>query len=172
MDAAHGERLVNRVEALIGGADVTSEDSWRILRLLRELGADEFAIEMMHVGGGSTDTLDALEKELAPFGRGEPDREYLIKPEGLEWVRPRRVWALNDHTEGILRRVFPEGLLAFPTHETDGGWLEDPTIYQDGSLVFGAVSHEGEALVRLPSDSFRALSGEIGATLHSRGEWM
>jgi hypothetical protein len=48
-----------------------------------------------------------------------------------------------------IRPFFPDGLFTYMTSAHEEGWLENPTIYRDGEILLGVVSHEQEGYLQL-----------------------
>ena len=160
------------VERYLRRAEVNPDSTWRLLRWLVQRGADEFSLDMLSVQGRDASHLEDLDRQLAPFSRGQRLREHISAPSRNELVRPTQVWSLNEHTESILTQVFKSGLFAYPALETPGGWVERPCVYRDGDLVLTIISHESEGMLRLSTAEFDALSTVIDLPLHERGEWI
>jgi hypothetical protein len=68
--------------------------------------------------------------------------------------RPVRVWRFDRHSLKALRDVLPDGVLDSGSF-TRVAWAEDLCVYRAGELLFGAVTHECYAFLRLPEAEWR-----------------
>ena len=118
-----------------------------LLRFLLECGADEFSITVMALHDTQAPFADAFEDELEPYALPLAPRRTIGAPAPTGLVRPIRLWTLNAASLERLISFLDDGLFLSPPGPD--GWLEDLAIYRRGELVFGIVSHEQEAVLRL-----------------------
>ena len=145
---------------------LSAPESWRLLRWCVEHGADEFTVTVRCMAGEPAPIADAFEDAFAASYTGITSRRILASAsEGN--VQPVRLWALNEQAIVSLRTFMSEGLF---THLVDPrGWLEDPVIYRDGTLMLGVVTHEREGVLRATPQEVRALA-TLGFDFASHGE--
>ena len=125
-------------------------DNWKFLRFLTARGADEFGVRILY--WGNTGDPGPLEAALAPFSLGTRERECTVWSSRQEKVRPTPVWQLNAESIAVLATLMPRGILTYDHNA--GAWLEDLCVYRGGELVFGTVTHEQFAFVRLSDDEW------------------
>lgn len=128
----------------------------RLLRYLLEHGADEFSITVMALQDTPAPFADAFEDELGQYERPIDVRRTSIEstPDGV--LRPVRLWAFNEASLERLLGFVDNGLFHWPAGPD--GWFEDLTIYRDGELVLGLVSHEREGVLRLTRGEHQQLA--------------
>jgi len=119
----------------------------RLLRYLMERGADEFSITVMALQDTPAPFADAFEDELGPYERPVASRRVLTGAESSDFTRPVRLWQFNEQSLGRLLSFVDSGVFQWPAGPD--GWLEDLTVYRQGELVLGLVSHEREGVLRL-----------------------
>jgi hypothetical protein len=79
-----------------------------------------------------------------------------------------KLWNLTPESIAVLRSLFPaSGLFTPPAHSDDGS-LEEPTIYRDGHLMLGIISHEQEGYLDITLEQSAELIPQ-GFKLHARG---
>lgn len=129
--------------------------SWRLLRWCAEHGGSELSLRVFCEAGEPAPIADRFEDVFAPSLLGEARRRVLSRAPG-ETTRTVRLWRLVDDTATLLRAFMPQGLF---THAVDPrGWLEDPTVYRQGELMLGVVTHEQEGVLRATADELRELA--------------
>lgn len=141
-----------------------------LLRYLLARGADEFSIDVMVLEDTPAPFADAFEDELGPFERPMAPRRKLTAPTPTDLVRLVRLWTYNDASLTRLLTFLDDGLFHWPAGPD--GWLEDLTIYRDGELLLGIVSHEQEGVLRLTPEEHAAVAAagiESASTAESVG---
>lgn len=141
----------------------------RLLRYLLEHGADEFSVRVMTLQDVQAPFADAFEDELGPYERAMATRRVLTASTPADFVRPVRLWTLNEATVERLLSFLDEGLFHSPAGPD--GWLEDLTIYRGGELVLGLVSHEREGVLRLSHDEHPQVAA-LGIPSEATAEWV
>ncbi len=135
-----------------------AEDGQRLLGYLLTQGADQFSITVMALQDTRAPFADAFEDELAPYELTSASRRVLTTAFEGDLTRTIRLWTFNDSSLNRLLSFIDTGIFHWPAGPD--GWLEDLTIYRDGELVLGLVSHEREGVLRLTRqehDAVRAL---------------
>lgn len=136
-------------ELRIAAADATPDELWRLLDWCIAHGADELTIEVMALVGTPAPLADAFEDALAPWELAPAIRPILESTTAPIYPGRVRLWSLGPQTVELLRRFLPGGPLTHGAHGVgEAGWLENLALYRGGELLFGAVTHEGEALLR------------------------
>lgn len=128
----------------------------RLLRYLREHGADEFSITVMALEDTQAPFADAFEDELGPYERPVATRRVLTAAKIGNLTRTVRLWSFNSASLARLLSFVDTGLFQWPAGPD--GWLEDLTIYRHGKLVLGLVSHEHEGVLRLTQHEHEAVA--------------
>ena len=141
----------------------------RLLRFLLTHGADEFSITVMALQDTPAPFVDAFEDELAPYERPLAPRRTLTASTPTDVVRPVRLWTFNDASLERLLTFVDESLLHSPAGPD--GWFEDLTIYREGELVLGLVSHEREGVLRLTPAEHREVAA-LGIPSEATAEWI
>ncbi len=131
----------------VNARSLRGERATHLLRYLLEHGADEFSISVMALQDTLAPFADAFEDELGPFEHPAARRRVLTSADSMDLTRTVRLWALNEASLARLLTFMDSGLFHSPAGPD--GWFEDLTIYRDGELAFGVVSHEQEGLLRL-----------------------
>jgi hypothetical protein len=136
------------VKRYLAPADFTAEESWRLVDWCRDIGADEFTVDCVGSDARAEATIwQPFEKVANPSSRGEGKRERMSGATADDLTRRTRLWELNPVTFGALQQALPNGLLSY---DPEGrGWFEDPILYREGELLFGVLSHEAFAVLRL-----------------------
>jgi hypothetical protein len=144
---------------------LSAPESWRLLRWCAEHGGTELAIRVRCVASEPAPVADDFEDTFAASSLGTAPRRVLgADPE--EKVQPVRLWRLTGDSIESLRRFLPGGLFS---HVVDpAGWLEDPTVYRDGELLLGVVTHEQEGVLRVTAPELRELE-TLGFDFAPRG---
>lgn len=128
-------------------AGVGVDAARRLLDWLLAHGADEFTVAVMALRGEPAPVADAFEDALAPFELPAAPRRMPGAPSDSEHVCEVRRWALTAESLAALRAYLPPDL--FVPRAGPDGWLEDLAIFRGGELLFGVVTHEREAVLRL-----------------------
>jgi hypothetical protein len=129
----------------------------RLLRYLQQQGADEFSITVMALQGTPAPFADAFEDELAPYEVAAARRRVVAGADTTSAVRSVRLWTLNAQSLARLLSFVDRDLFNWPAGPD--GWLEDLTVYREGELVLGLVSHENEGVLRLTSQELAEVAG-------------
>jgi hypothetical protein len=122
--------------------DFTVEKGWRLIEWCLAHGATDFTV-------GGIVCENSSDEPLKPFDRAAsthklPDaRRRDLDPE----IKSRELWELNSETVAALHLAFPIGV--FDCFIKDFAWFEDLTIYRNGEVMLGIISHEGEGVIRL-----------------------
>lgn len=119
----------------------------RLLRYLVAHGANEFSITVMALQDTLAPFVDTFEDELGPYERAAATRPVLTPDRAMNTMRTVRLWTLNEASLERLLSFMDTGLFYWPAGPD--GWFEDLTIYRDGELVLGLLSHEREGVLRL-----------------------
>ena len=141
----------------------------RLLRYLLERGADEFSVRVMTLQDLQAPFADAFEDELGPYERQMARRRALSGSTPADFVRPVRLWTLNEATVERLLSFLDEGLFHSPAGPD--GWLEDLAIYRRGELVLGLLSHEREGVLRLSHEEHAQVAA-LGIPSGATAEWV
>jgi hypothetical protein len=141
----------------------------RLLRYLLAHGADEFSITVMALQDTPAPFADAFEDELAPYERPVSPRRTLAAATPTDFVRPVRLWTFSDASLARLLSFLDRSLFLWPAGPD--GWFEDLTIYRQGELVLGLVSHENEGVLRLTPDEHREVAA-LDMPSETTAEWI
>jgi hypothetical protein len=133
------------VERYLAAADYQGNDIWRVVEWCRANGATEFTVECL--GEADSRVWASFELVANPYSLGEQVRRKMSGRTTADLTRPTELWSLNDATIGALREAFPRGVLDY--YPADDGWFEDLALYRDEELVFGAITHEHAAVLRV-----------------------
>jgi hypothetical protein len=154
----------NLVTAFIRATEVEPEQSWLLLAWCAAHGGTEIFVRQMSLVGEAEPNLDRANALLAPFQLPTAVRPRTVVYSGEPEMQPTELWALTPASIEVLRALLPDGLLAPPSYD-EGGWLEEPTVYRDGSVLLGVVSHEGYAILDV-SERERAELSASGVPSH------
>jgi hypothetical protein len=137
---------------------LTSDDpalhlGWKLLDFLASIGADEFVVTFMCWGDEYTALRDRLVQKLTFASLGERTSECTVMYTGQCNPRPVEVWRLDVRSCKALRGIMPDGVLG--PNEGKDAWVEDLCVYRRGELVFGTVTHEQYAFLRLTDAEWR-----------------
>ncbi|HEY2589062.1 MAG TPA: hypothetical protein VGI81_25185 [Tepidisphaeraceae bacterium] len=127
--------------------DPALHPGWELLQFLASVGADEFAVRFMYAGEAGKGACDRLKQRLTFASLGTRTRECTVAYAKESNRRPVEVWRFDPPGREALRDVMPDGVLG-STAWTDA-WTEDLCVYRRGELLFGTVTHEQYAFVRL-----------------------
>jgi hypothetical protein len=130
-------------------SDVTPAQTWQLIEYCAERGATEFAVCLMTMQGSAAPNIAEVAAALRPFERPAAPRELMTVPMGQPQVQLTRLWRLVPEAIAALRPFLSEGLFDYRSADWDTGWLEDLTVYRDGAVMLGVVSHEGEGVLTL-----------------------
>lgn len=129
------------------------KESWRLLRWCVDHGADEFNVRVLCVEGQGT-RADAFE-DLFEQRLISTELRRVASALDTEPVRELRLWRVDEEALQTLRPFLPDGLF---THRVDPrGWLEDLSLFRDGQLMLGVVTHQREGLVCVTPAELREL---------------
>jgi hypothetical protein len=127
--------------------DPVLHPGWELLDFLALIGADEFAVRFMYAGEDGKAPCDRLVQRLALASLGERTRECTVTYDKESNPRSVEVWRLDAPGRAALREIMPDGVLGSSAWKD--AWAEDLCVYRRGELVFGTVTHERYAFVRL-----------------------
>ena len=131
------------------------ECGWDLLRFLVSIGADEFNLRLIctePIAGA-----DRFESALALFSSGMKERERTVRYRGESGRQAVPVWQLNSESITALASIMPAGIFG-PSRARDA-WVEDLCVFRGGKLVFGTVTHEQYAFVRLSDEEWSRWQG-------------
>jgi hypothetical protein len=128
--------------------DPVLNPGWHLLQFLLSLGADEFTLTFLHVGDESAPECDQLIAQLAPFSLGQLTRECVVTYTNQSNPRPTETWRFNHDSLIVLRQLLPDGILT--PAGSKSAWTENLCIFRQAALLFGTVTHETYAFLRLP----------------------
>lgn len=134
--------------------DAALRPGWALLEFLLSIGADEFSLPFMYAGDGGKAACDDLREKLIFSLLGDRTRECTVTYAAERNPRPVRVWRFDRQSLRALRDVMPDGVLDSGSL-TRPAWAEDLCVYRAGDLLFGTVTHERYAFLRLPEAEWR-----------------
>ena len=137
-------------ERVFSEDDPALRPGWMLLEFLMGIGADEFAVRFLYAGK-EKERCDRLKAKLDIASIGERRRECTVWQENDRW-REIEVWRLDRESVEMLKEVMP-GVMGLVDWE--GAWAEDLCVYRGWELVFGTVTHERWAFLRLSEDQWR-----------------
>ena len=149
--------------------ELDADASRRLLAWLLEHGADEFTVGVMALQDEPARTADAFEDALAPFELPRAPRRVLGGAPDDDRTREVRRWALTAPSLAALLPFLPDGPFAYAVGPA--GWFEDLTVYRQGELVLGVLTHEQEGVLRL-TPAEHAEVRALGVTSAATGEWV
>jgi hypothetical protein len=88
---------------------------------------------------------------------------------GSYWTRATALWELNETTEAELLRNFSAGFLTYTP--SGSSWCEDPSVFRNGELMLGIISHESEGVLRIRA-SEQLLLDQLELPYRLKGEWV
>jgi hypothetical protein len=130
---------------------------WGLLEFLIELGADEFSLSIIYAGSpGGRELSDSLwaRLEFAFTGKHMRERAYVYRSGRGFYLS--EIWRLDQRSLAVLREIMPDGVI-WPGFIPSGmplAWIEDLCVYRQADLIFGVISHEREAFVRLTDEEW------------------
>jgi hypothetical protein len=121
--------------------DVSAHQSWILAEWCQAIGGDEFTLSCMSSGGPAPFCTKAV-ASLEPFSKGEAMREVV-------YCRRERVplWGLTSASLAVLHHLLPDGIFTY--RMDDAGWIENFTIYRQGEMLLGVITHEDSACLYL-----------------------
>ena len=155
----------------IATEDLDAEQTWRLAEWCLARGADEFGLTIMGLQGHPEPFNDRFLAATADYRLPEAPRPHATTYVGQDDRRPTPLWAASAGLLATLREFFPEGLFTYMTSAHEEGWLEDPTLYREGEIMLGVVSHEGEGFLRLTALEAVQLAA-LGIPTRDAGTWV
>ena len=70
----------------------------------------------------------------------------------------RPLWHLTEDSLAVLTKLLPSGVTVYEAGHASG-WVEDFTVYEDGLIRFGVISHEHTAYLRIDDNEMEAVRG-------------
>ena len=150
--------------SFVRAEEIEPEQSWRLLAWCVAHGGIEFFVRQMSLVGEPEPNLDRANQLLDPFRLGSAVRPRTVVYSGEPERQATELWALTPASIEVLRELLPGGLFCPPRYD-EGGWLEEPTVYRDGSVFLGVVSHEGYATLNA-TEQERAELRHLGLLTH------
>jgi hypothetical protein len=150
--------------------EIDSEQSWQLLTWCAAHGGTEFFVRQMSLQGLPEPNLDQAAAVLSPYRLPPGVRPRTVEYDGRPDSEITELWRLSTESIQVLRSLFPSGLFESPTYDS-GGWLEEPTVFRENRVLFGVVSHEGEAFMDLADEEVSDLR-LLGFRFHPRGFWI
>jgi hypothetical protein len=130
-------------------------------------GASEFALGMI----GSDPDLSAFGARfdglMAPFALGVARRRLMTSRDGKTWDIDVPVFRLSGESIRLLTKELPNG---FFTYVPDTAWYEDLTVYRDGDLMMGVITHESEGVVAIRPEESLAFD-QLDIPFRFKGAW-
>ena len=139
---------------------------WELLEFLASIGANEFSVRFMYAGDNGKSACDRLVRKLASSSLGEHTRECTLTYAKEGNPRPVEVWCLDASGREALLEIMPDGVLGSSAGKD--AWAEDLCVYRRGELVFGTVTHEGYAFLRLNDAQWRQWEGHSTAAQRAK----
>ena len=151
-------------------ADLGMAGGEQLLRWCRDHGADAFTFTVIGTPPDLQRDAAEIEAPMEPF-RLDPTRIRAIPlgQPGSSWTDLSALWELNDATEEVLLRCFPNGILTY--RPRPGSWCEDPCLFRGPELMLGIVSHENEGVLRIQASEQLALD-QSNLAYRLKGEWV
>src|SRR4051812_14613429 len=128
------------IERAVHATDYTSELAWQLCAWCHAQGADTFSLEVLGTAPRGDVAYAKLVLPIQPFALQSAVRERLVARSGEPFVRPAELWSLTRESLSALLALFPDGLFHYPFGAD--AWPEDLTLYRDGQLILGIISHE------------------------------
>ena len=146
--------------------DYTPLKSWELACWCMAHRADEWTVNLMTTGGAGVDFSGHFDEAMTPFRLPDAPRRHLTDYQDGQFVY---LWKLTCASLAALREFLPEGIF---THQSDeDAWLEDLTLYRQGELMLGVVSHEGEGILQVTSEE-RLLLESVGFPFRAAGAYV
>jgi hypothetical protein len=142
--------------------DPALHPGWPLLEYLLSVGADEFAVRFMYARDDGKDARDQLMGKLAFASLGDRTRECTVAYDKESNPRPVGVWRFDPKSLDALRDVMPAGILR--SGDMGSAWAEDLCVYRGGELLFGTVTHEQYAFLRLSDAEWRRWETHLAAS--------
>ena len=134
------------------------EAGWRLIRWYAETGSNEFTFSCLAAATQEGRFCAAAEQALASFAVGFDRRPPTTLGKNEASLRKVKLWRLNEQSLRVLQQLLPDGLFT-DRQGSDEGWIEDLTVYQDGQLRVGVITHEKQATIHLTDSEQEELRG-------------
>lgn len=121
-------------DRVLAADDPAVNPGWELIEFLRELGADEFAVNFIY-RGDAIEPCDRLIEKLAFAALGRRMRECTSTFDGQTNPRPVEVWRLDSSSLAALRGVMPWGVLGATSIRTGASWLGSRTFACTGVVT-------------------------------------
>lgn len=148
--------------------DLDADQSWRLVEWCLANGAEEIGLTLMSLQGHPAPFCDRVEAALASFQIPNAPRPHSVTYQGQADIRPAQLWTATLASLAALRPFFADGLFTYLTSPHEEGWVEDPTLYRDGEIMLGVVSHEGEGFLHLSALEVAGLAS-LGIPMRDTG---
>ena len=135
------------VERYLDAGDYAAALAWQLCAWCCDLGAQDFALDFLGTAPLGAEAYAQLEAPLRPFSRPPATRERLVARPGKPFARETKLWALTPESLRVLPGVLPRGPFEYPFGAP--AWAEDLTLYRDGNLLLGIISHEDMGILRV-----------------------
>lgn len=135
--------------------DYTPLKSWELVLWCKAHGVDEETVHVMTTGGASVDFSGHFDEAMTPFRLPNAPRRHLTAYSDGQFIRTAELWKLTSASLAALQTFLPEGIFTYQSDED--AWLEDLTLYRQGELMLGVVSHEGEGILRVTPEERQSL---------------
>jgi hypothetical protein len=132
--------------------DCTPLKSWQLTLWCKAHGADEWTVHVMTTGGASVDFSSHFDEAMTPFRLSNAPRRHLTTYRDGQFVK---LWSLTSASLAAVQVFLSEGIFTYQSDKDD--WLEDLTLYRQGELMLGIVSHEGEGILRVTGEERQVL---------------
>lgn len=149
-------------------SDLHGERGAQLLKYLLQRGANEFTIRVMAMQDTQAPFADAFEDELGPYERSMAPRPIVLTTPTCESFAMVRLWSLTTQSLHNLLSFLDDNIFHVPAGPD--GWLEDLTVYRNGELLLGVVSHEREAVLSLTSDEHGAIA-KLNISTRAPSQW-
>jgi hypothetical protein len=129
--------------------DLHPQQTWQLAAWCIARGADEFGVTLMGLQGFPEPFNDRFLAAIEPHRLPQAARPHVTTYVDQDVIRPAQLWRASVELLTDIRTFFHDGLFTYMTSAHEEGWLENPTIYRDGEIMLGVVSHEGEGYLQL-----------------------
>ncbi len=126
--------------------------SWELALWCKAHGEDEWTVHVMTTGGAGVDFSGHFDEAMTPFRLPNAPRRHLTTYRDGQFVE---LWNLTSASLAALHVFLSEGIFTYQSDKD--GWLEDLTLYRQGELMLGIVSHEGEGILGVTSEERQLL---------------
>jgi hypothetical protein len=155
----------------IAADDLDPRQTWQLAEWCVARGADEFGVTLMGLQGFpepfNARFLAAIERYRLP----ETPRPHVTTYADQDVIRPAQLWRASGELLEALQTFFADGLFTHMTSVHEDGWLENPTIYRDGEIMLGVVSHEREGYLQLTEIEVTQVAA-MGIPTRVKGTWI